>query len=57
MEKIPIDKFQKKFDEYVKKVESGESVIIEDADGRSVVMVPADDEIVKIHTDWNNDAS
>lgn len=57
MEKIPIDEFQKNFDTYVKKVETGESFVIENSEGRSVIMLPAEDEIIKIHTDWNNDAS
>jgi antitoxin (DNA-binding transcriptional repressor) of toxin-antitoxin stability system len=56
MEKVTIEGFQKNFDEYLKRVENGESIIIEDVSGKSVVMVPADKEIIRIHTE-HNDAS
>jgi antitoxin (DNA-binding transcriptional repressor) of toxin-antitoxin stability system len=56
MEKVTIEGFQKNFDEYLKRVENGESIIIEDVSGKSVVMVPADEEIIRIHTE-HDDAS
>lgn len=56
MEKVTIDGFQKNFDEYIKRVEGGESIIVQNDDGNSVVMVPAEQEIIKIHTE-HNDAS
>jgi prevent-host-death family protein len=54
MEKVPIKKFQNNFDEYIKKVESGQTFMIENSDGRSVVMMPIDDDLIKIHTDHND---
>lgn len=57
MEVIPILKFHKKFDFYMDKIEKEKiSIIIEDMNGNRAVMVPADDEILKIHTE-HNDAS
>ena len=54
MEKITIDGLQKNFDDYIKRVENGESFIVEDSKGRSVVMVPADEEVIRIHTEHND---
>jgi PHD/YefM family antitoxin component YafN of YafNO toxin-antitoxin module len=58
IEIIPISKFQDNFDDYMEKIEiSKKSFIIETENGSQAVMVPADEEIIKIHTECNNDAS
>lgn len=56
MEKVTIENFQKHFDNYIQKVESGESFLIEDEAGKSVVVMPCDEEVIRIHTE-HNDAS
>ncbi len=55
LEVIPILEFQNKFDFYMEKIEKEKvSIIIEDLNGNQAVMVPADDEILKIHTEHND---
>ena len=54
MEKVSIKNFQNNFDEYIKKVENGQSFVIENNDGRSVVMVPIDDDLIRIHTEHDD---
>jgi hypothetical protein len=56
MEKISIESFQKNFDNYIDRVENGESFLIQDKTGRLVSIVPSDCEVIKIHTE-HNDAS
>ena len=56
MKKIKIEDFQKNFDNYLEKVESGESFVIEDKKGKSVIIVPCDADLIRIHTE-HNDAS
>lgn len=54
MEKVSIKNFQNNFDEYIKKVENGQSFVIENNDGRSAVMIPIDDDLIRIHTDHDD---
>lgn len=55
LEVIPILEFQNNFDFYINKIENEKkSIIIEDLNGNRAVMVPADDEILKIHTEHND---
>ena len=57
-EVVSISKFQDNFDEYMEKIEKKrESFIIEDEEGNRAIMVPADEELIRIHTEFNNDAS
>jgi len=54
---IPIQEFQSNFEDYIKQIEENKkSFIIESEDGTRAVMIPIDDELVKIHTEMNNDA-
>jgi len=56
MEKITIENFQKDFDNLMNRVENGESFLVEDETGKSVVVTPCDEEVIRIHTE-HNDAS
>ena len=57
VEVIPIQEFQSNFEDYIKQIEENKkSFIIESEDGTRAVMIPIDDELVKIHTEMNNDA-
>ena len=54
MKTYTVQEFQKDFDAMVDRVEQGEHIGIVDENGTKVVMVPADDEIVRIHTEHND---
>jgi len=57
MEVFTVEEFQERFDELLERVENGESLGIVDEDGRTAVMIPADDELIRIYTELNNEAS
>lgn len=52
-----MEEFQERFDEMIEKVENGERIGIIGEDGQAAVMVPADDDFLRIHTEYNNEAS
>ena len=54
MEIFSIQEWEKNFDELFKRVEEGETIGIVKEDGQAAVMMPADAEIIKIHTDHND---
>ena len=56
MEVFTIEEWEKNFDELFKRVEEGETIGIIKEDGQAAVMMPADDELIRIHTESNNDA-
>jgi PHD/YefM family antitoxin component YafN of YafNO toxin-antitoxin module len=56
MEVFTVAEFQERFDELIERVENGENLGIVDENGKAVVMVPADDELIRIHTELNNEA-
>lgn len=43
--------FQERFDELIGRVEMGEQIGIVDENGKAAVMIPADDELIRIYTD------
>ena len=57
MEVFTVEEFQERFDELIERVENGERLGIIDENGRAAVMIPADDDLIRIHTDLNNEAS
>jgi prevent-host-death family protein len=56
MEKFTVEEFQNRFDELMQRVENGEHLSIVNENGQEAVMMPADDELIRIHTDENNEA-
>ena len=56
MEVFTIEEWEKNFDELFKRVEEGETIGVIREDGQAAVMMPADDEIVRIYTEQNNEA-
>jgi len=56
MEVFTVEEFQEQFDELIGRVENGERLGIIDEDGRAAVMMPADDDLIRIHTELNNEA-
>lgn len=56
MEVFTVEQFQQQFDELLERVENGEHIGIVGEDGRAAVIVPAEDELIRIHTELNNEA-
>ena len=45
------------FDALLERVENGEHIAVIDEEGRAAVMMPYDDELLRIYTENNNEAS
>ena len=56
MEIFTVEEFQERFDELMERVENGEHLGIVNENGQAAVMMPADDELLRIHTEDNNEA-
>ena len=52
-----VEYWQKNWDELMEKVENGETIGVENNRGERAVMVPADDELIRIYTEQNNEGS
>jgi len=60
MSKIPfytVEYWQENWDTMITRVENGETLGIENQSGDRSVMIPADDELYRIYTENNNEAS
>jgi hypothetical protein len=55
MEIYTVEQFQERWDEMIQRVEDGEHIGITDGNN-TYVMVPADDELINMYTDLNNEA-
>ena len=51
MEVFTIQEWEENFDQLFKRVEDGETIGIIREDGQAAVMMPADDELIRIYTD------
>lgn len=56
MEVFTLKEWEDNFDDLMERVENGETIGIVREDGTSAVMMPADDELIRIHTEENNEA-
>jgi prevent-host-death family protein len=56
MEIFTVEEFQERFDELMERVENGEQLGIINENGQAAVMMPADDDLIRIHTELNNEA-
>jgi len=56
MEIYTVKEWEERFDELLGRVENGEHIGIIGEDGKAAVMIPADDELIRIHTELNNEA-
>ena len=56
MEVFTIKEWEDNFDSLLERVETGEHIGIMGDDGKAAVMIPADDELVRIYTEDNNEA-
>jgi PHD/YefM family antitoxin component YafN of YafNO toxin-antitoxin module len=57
MEIYTVAEWEENFDELFERVENGERIGIVNENGQAAVMIPADDELIKIYTELNNEAS
>ena len=51
-----LKEWEDNFDKLMERVENGETIGIVREDGKAAVMMPADDELIRIHTEQNNEA-
>lgn len=51
-----VEYWEKNWEELIGRVENGEHIGIENENGNRAVMLPADDEFIRIHTELNNEA-
>tara|TARA_B100000214_G_C23615104_1_gene466875 strand:- start:255 stop:428 length:174 start_codon:yes stop_codon:yes gene_type:complete len=57
MEFYSVEYWQKNWETLLDRVENGESIGVENDNGERAVMMPADDEIMKLYLEQNNEAS
>lgn len=51
MEIFTVEEFQERYDELIERVENGEYLGIINKDGQAAVMMPVNDDLIKIYTD------
>ena len=57
MEIYTVQEWENDFDNLLDRVEKGEHIGVIDEEGRAAVMMPYDDELLRIYTENNNEAS
>ena len=57
IEIFTVQEWEERFDELFERVENGERIGIVGDNGQAAVMMPADDELLRIYTENNNEAS
>jgi antitoxin (DNA-binding transcriptional repressor) of toxin-antitoxin stability system len=57
MEIFTVQEWEERFEELFERVENGERIGIVGDNGHAAVMVPADDELIRIYSENNNEAS
>ena len=57
MEFYSVEYWQENWETLMEKVENGETIGVENKNGERAVMVPADDELIRIYTEQNNEGS
>jgi len=57
MEVYTVKEWEENFDSLLERVEKGETIGIIDDEGRSAVMMPYDEDLMRIYTENNNEAS
>jgi len=55
LQNFTVEEFQEDFDNLMNRVEGGEHIVITNGQN-SAVMIPADDDLIKIYTELNNEA-
>ena len=57
MEVFTVKEYEDRWDELMERVENGEHIGIVNENGQAAVMMPADDETLRIYTEQNNEGS
>ena len=57
MEYYSVDHWENNWDDLIERVIEGESIGIINENGENCVMIPHDEELIKLYTELNNDAS
>ena len=57
MEVFTLQEWEENFDALFRRVEEGETIGVMRDDGKAAVFMPIDDELIRIHTELNNEAS
>ena len=57
MEVFTVKEWEDNFDDLLERVEKGEHIGVIDEEGRAAVVMPYDDELLRIYTENNNEAS
>ena len=52
-----MEHWQKNWEQLIERVENGETIGVENDKGERAVMMPADDDIMKLYREQNNEAS
>ena len=55
MEFFSVEYWQENWDTLMERVENGETIGVENNNGERAVMVPADDELIRMYIDNNNE--
>jgi PHD/YefM family antitoxin component YafN of YafNO toxin-antitoxin module len=55
MEVFTVKEYEDRWDELMERVENGEHIGIVNDNGQAAVMMPADDETLRIYTEQNNE--
>ena len=56
MEVFTLKEWEENFDELYARVENGETIGVVREDGKAAVMMPADDELIRIYREENSEA-
>jgi len=56
MDFYSVEYWQENWEELIDRVEKGEHIGVENENGDRAVMLPADDELIRIYKEQNNDA-
>ena len=56
MDFYSVEYWQENWESLIERVENGEHIGIENENGNRAVMLPADDELIRIYKDLNNEA-
>ena len=56
MQFFTVKEWEENFDELFERVENGETIGIENDNAEKAIMIPADDELIRIYTENNNEA-
>ena len=57
MEYFSVEYWQENWETLMNRVENGETIGVENENGNRAVMIPEDEELIRIYRDLNNEAS